>query len=63
MSTGGTAQNPLAVPEEALALASAIYVIKLDTTHVTVLTRNQLEVHHPRKSLGIGLEHQGVCSP
>jgi len=40
MSTGGTTQNPLAVLEEALALASAMYVIRLDTTHVTILTRN-----------------------
>ena len=50
----GTAQNPLAVLEEDLELASAMYVSRLNILHVIALTRNQLEVHQPRNQLESG---------
>jgi len=60
---GGTAQNPLAVLEEDLALASAMYASRLDISHVNVLNRNQLEVRQPRNMLESSLEHQDVYLP
>jgi len=42
--SGGIVQHPQAALVVVVALANAMFVTRRDISHVTVLTRNQLEV-------------------